>query len=55
MGVKNSDLADLIATTLEDLPKQEFEVMWIIQSMSSAVFTRTKEWRSMAELRSNVA
>lgn len=28
MGVKNSALADLIQTTLEDLPKQEFEVMW---------------------------
>jgi hypothetical protein len=28
MGVKNSELADLIATTLNDLPKQEFEVGW---------------------------
>lgn len=28
MGVKNSDLADLIATTLPDLPDQEFEVGW---------------------------
>jgi hypothetical protein len=28
MGVKNSALVDLIATTLNDLPKQEFEVMW---------------------------
>ncbi len=28
MGVKNSDLVDLIATTLNDLPKQEFEVAW---------------------------
>lgn len=28
MSVKNADLADLIATTLEDLPKQYFEVMW---------------------------
>ena len=28
MGVKNSALADLITTTLDDLPKQEFEVMW---------------------------
>ena len=28
MAVKNSQLADLIATTLNDLPKQEFEVMW---------------------------
>jgi len=27
-GVKNADLADLLATTLEDLPKQEFEVEW---------------------------
>lgn len=31
MGVKNSQLADLIATTLEDLPKQEFEVEWTNQ------------------------
>lgn len=28
MGVKNADLADLIATTLPDLPEQYFEVMW---------------------------
>lgn len=28
MGVKNSDLTDLIATTLEDLPEQYFEVTW---------------------------
>lgn len=28
MGVKNADLADLIATTNADLPKQYFEVMW---------------------------
>lgn len=28
MGVKNSALVDLIATTLADLPKQEFEVQW---------------------------
>ena len=28
MSVKNAELADLIATTLNDLPKQEFEVMW---------------------------
>jgi hypothetical protein len=28
MSVKNSELADLIETTLEDLPKQEFEVQW---------------------------
>lgn len=28
MGVKNEDLRDLIVTTLEDLPKQKFEVMW---------------------------
>ena len=28
MGVKNSQLADLIATTLNDLPDQEFEVAW---------------------------
>jgi len=28
MAVKNSQLADLIATTLNDLPRQEFEVMW---------------------------
>lgn len=28
MGVKNADLADLIAITLNDLPKQEFEVAW---------------------------
>ena len=28
MAVKNAQLADLIATTLEDLPKQEIEIMW---------------------------
>ncbi len=28
MGVKNADLADLIATTINDLPDQEFEVAW---------------------------
>ncbi len=28
MGVKNAELADLIATTLNDLPNQEFEVSW---------------------------
>lgn len=28
MGVKNADLADLIATTLNDLPSQTFEVGW---------------------------
>ncbi len=28
MAVKNADLADLIAITLNDLPKQEFEVAW---------------------------
>jgi hypothetical protein len=28
MGVKNADLADLIATTLNDLPNLEFDVQW---------------------------
>jgi len=28
MGVKNADLADLIATTINDLPQQTFEVGW---------------------------
>jgi len=28
MGVRNADLADLISTTLEKLPDQEFEVGW---------------------------
>ncbi len=28
MGIKNEDLKDLIATTLPDLPGQEFEVQW---------------------------
>lgn len=28
MSVKNSDLVDLLATTLPDLPEQYFEVMW---------------------------
>jgi hypothetical protein len=32
MSVKNSDFADLIACTLNDLPKQEFEVQWTNQS-----------------------
>lgn len=31
MAVKNSDLVDLIATTLPDLPKQYFEVTWTNQ------------------------
>jgi hypothetical protein len=31
MSVKNADLADLIATTLNDLPKQQFEVAWTNQ------------------------
>lgn len=31
MSVKRSDLADLIATTLADLPQQEFEVEWTNQ------------------------
>ena len=30
-GVKNSELLDLIASTLEDLPDQEFEVAWTDQ------------------------
>jgi len=28
MSVKNKDLADMIAITLNDLPSQEFEVAW---------------------------
>ena len=28
MSVELSDLADLIATTINDLPSQEFEVAW---------------------------
>lgn len=32
MGIKNADLADLIATTLADLPKQQFEVEWTNQN-----------------------
>lgn len=32
MGVKNAALADLIATTLKDLPKDQFEVMWDSQN-----------------------
>ncbi len=28
MGIKNAELADLIATTLPDLPEQTFEVQW---------------------------
>lgn len=31
MAIKDSDLADLIASTLNDLPKQEFEVAWTNQ------------------------
>lgn len=31
MAVKNSELADLIANTLDDLPSQEFEVAWTNQ------------------------
>ena len=31
MGVRNSELADLIATTLADLPDQQFEVEWTNQ------------------------
>jgi hypothetical protein len=32
MGVKNAELADLIQTTLKDLPKGQFEVMWDSQN-----------------------
>lgn len=32
MGVDNSALADLISTTLKDLPKGQFEVMWDSQN-----------------------
>ena len=32
MGVKNSQLADLISTTLKDLPDGQFEVMWDSQN-----------------------
>ena len=32
MGVDNSALADLLATTLKDLPKGQFEVMWDSQN-----------------------
>lgn len=32
MGVDNAALADLLATTLRDLPKGQFEVMWDSQS-----------------------
>ena len=32
MGVDNAALADLIATTLQDLPKGEFEIMWDSQN-----------------------
>lgn len=32
MGVNNDALADLIATTLKDLPKDQFEVMWDSQN-----------------------
>ena len=28
MGVDSAQLADLLATTLRDLPKGQFEVMW---------------------------
>jgi len=36
MSVKQSDLADLIAVTLNDLPKQEFEVAWTNQDYEFA-------------------
>ncbi|MHC5059303.1 MAG: hypothetical protein ACYTKD_32010, partial [Planctomycetota bacterium] len=32
MGVDNTALADLLATTLKDLPKGQFEVMWDSQN-----------------------
>lgn len=32
MGVDNDQVADLIATTLKDLPKDQFEVMWDSQN-----------------------
>ncbi len=35
MAVKNSDLADLIAITINDLPKQEFEVGWDSQDFEA--------------------
>ncbi len=35
MSVKNSDLADLISITINDLPKQEFEVGWDSQDFEA--------------------
>lgn len=36
MGVKNDQLADLIATTLKDLPDGQFEIMWDSQDFEFA-------------------
>jgi hypothetical protein len=36
MSVKNSQLADLLATTLKDLPDGDFEVMWDSQHFEAA-------------------
>jgi len=44
MGVKNADLADLIATTLPQLPKQVFEVAWDNQDYE---FTRIYQTERM--------
>jgi len=42
MAVKNSDLADLIAITLNDLPKQEFEVGWDNQDYEACRIYQTE-------------
>ena len=42
MGVKNSDLADMIAITLNDLPKQEFEVGWDNQDYEACRIYQTE-------------
>jgi hypothetical protein len=42
VGVKNSELADLIATTLSDLPKGQFEVMWDSQGFEFCAIYQEK-------------
>jgi len=42
MSVKNSQLADMIAITLNDLPKQEFEVGWTNQDYEACRIYQTE-------------
>lgn len=42
MGVTNAELIDLVATTLADLPKGEYETMWTLQNYEYANIYNSK-------------